>query len=104
MAFTMRSLCPSWQYLRPNQFAAALDTDRGRASSPVIVRLVSYCTWLEMEFLPAKGPCVPQCRFLRHVQVYLHTVIQIRWYVTIGHVPDDRSNVVKRVRLTRKTR
>ena len=27
-----------------------------------------------------------------------------RWYVTLGHVPDDRSNVVKRVRLTRKTR
>ena len=27
-----------------------------------------------------------------------------RWYVTIGHVPDDRSDVVQRVRLTRKTR
>ena len=27
-----------------------------------------------------------------------------RWYVTLGHVPDDRSNVGKRVRLTRKTR
>ena len=27
-----------------------------------------------------------------------------RWYVTIGHVSDDRSNVVKRVPLTRKTR
>ena len=25
-----------------------------------------------------------------------------RWYVTLGHVPDDRSNVVKRVRLTSK--
>ena len=27
-----------------------------------------------------------------------------RWYVTLGHLPDDRSNVVKRVLLTRKTR
>ena len=27
-----------------------------------------------------------------------------RWYVTLGHVPDDRSYVVKMVRLTRKTR
>ena len=27
-----------------------------------------------------------------------------RWYVTLGHLPDDRSNVVKRVRLTKKTR
>ena len=27
-----------------------------------------------------------------------------RWYVTLGHLPDDRSNVGKRVRLTRKTR
>ena len=26
------------------------------------------------------------------------------WYVTIGDALDDRSNVVKRVRLTRKTR
>ena len=33
-------LCPSWQHHRPHQIAAALDTDRGRVSSPTIVRLV----------------------------------------------------------------
>ena len=27
-----------------------------------------------------------------------------RWSVTLGHLPDDRSNVVEKVRLTRKTR
>ena len=27
-----------------------------------------------------------------------------RWFVTLGHLPDDQSNTVQRVRLTRKTR
>ena len=57
---------------------------------------MSRLSWME----PVLESCHHQC-----LKAVCGSEVGVpRWYVTIGHVPDDRRNVVKRVRLTRKTR